>query len=103
MNILPAPHGMCWSAGIASPLALWYRGHRLMMQEGFGVFRGDLGGEGCTCAGGAGLAPPRLPAEEHAGLALRDAALSCQAAGKAERMFVPEATGSGDSTTKMIL
>lgn len=103
MNILPAPHGMRRSAGIASPPALWYRVRRLVTQEGFGVSRGDLGGEGRTCAGGAGLAPPRLPAEVHAGLALRDAALSCQAAGKAERMFVPEATGSRDSTTRTIL
>lgn len=59
---------------------------------------GMLWGEGCTCAGGAGLAPPGLPAEVHGGLALRHTALSCQAARKAERTFVPKTTGSGNST-----
>lgn len=59
---------------------------------------GMLWSEGHTCAGGAGLAPPGLPAEVHGRLAFRHAALSCQAAGKAERTFAPKATGSGDST-----
>lgn len=95
---------MCWRAGIASPptrsaLAQGgHGGHRLLVHEGLVVCMGMLRGKGLTCAGRAGLAPLGLPAEVHSGLALWHAALSCQAAGKAERTFVLKATGCGAST-----
>lgn len=73
------PSTLCLSSG-------WVQWGLASDARGVWGFAGMLWGQGHTCAGRTGLAPPGLPAEVHGRLALWHTALPCQAAGKAENI-----------------